>query len=91
MHLILVERCFDVFIFMVLYSSSAVFNGEMPRPKVTKFISGDDLEDDFLNNETLNGDKDKSSGSKVGSASESTESHVKPKKKQGPKVVNFVG
>ncbi|KAB1210678.1 hypothetical protein CJ030_MR6G009118 [Morella rubra] len=71
--------------------NTSVFNGEMPRPKVTKFISGDDLEDDFLNNETLNGDKDKSSGSKVGSASESTESHVKPKKKQGPKVVNFVG
>ncbi|KAL3653511.1 hypothetical protein CASFOL_003192 [Castilleja foliolosa] len=47
------------------------------RPnRVTKFTSGDDLEDDFVSvvpNEDKQKDKD-----------------VKPKKKQGPKVVNFV-
>lgn len=58
---------------------------------MTKFVSGDDLDDDFLTDDTNSGNKDKSSESKVGSASGSKESHVKPKKKQEPKIVNFVG
>lgn len=66
-------------------------NGERPRGKVTKFVSGDDLEDDFFNDDTHSGNKDMSSESKVGSASDSKESCVKPKKKQGPSIVNFEG
>ncbi|CAA2981603.1 DNA-binding HEXBP [Olea europaea subsp. europaea] len=47
------------------------------RPnRITKFISGDDLEDDFMTVTTSGDDKDKS---------------VKSKNKQGVKVVNFVG
>lgn len=58
---------------------------------MTKFVSGDDLEDDFLANDTNSGNRDNSFESKVGCASGSKESHVKPKKKQEPKIVNFVG
>ena len=55
-----------------------------------KFASGDDLEDDFFTDNKHGGNKDESSESKVGSASNSKESCVKPKKKQGPSIVNFV-
>ncbi|KAJ9679409.1 hypothetical protein PVL29_021365 [Vitis rotundifolia] len=61
------------------------------RPKVTKFVSGDDLDDDFMVADTYTGYKEKSSEAKVHPTPESKNSHVKPKKKQGPKVVNFVG
>ncbi|KAB2596673.1 hypothetical protein D8674_032123 [Pyrus ussuriensis x Pyrus communis] len=65
---------------------------DLPRGKVTKFLSGDDLEDDFsFIDEKKNGvTQDKSAGT-VCPASLSQESTVKSKKKQGPKVVNFVG
>nr|GLL28168.1 DNA-binding protein HEXBP-like [Ipomoea trifida] len=46
---------------------------ETPTGKVTKFTSGDDLEDDFMIDER------------------NEDSSAKSKKKQGPKVVNFVG
>ncbi|KAG6657172.1 hypothetical protein CIPAW_04G071400 [Carya illinoinensis] len=71
--------------------NTSVVKDERPRGRVTKFVSGDDLDDDFLTDDTNSGNKDKSSESKVGSASGSKESHVKPKKKQEPKIVNFVG
>ncbi|KAL5568004.1 hypothetical protein UlMin_024579 [Ulmus minor] len=61
------------------------------RGKVTKFVSGDDLEDDFMINDTQVGKKNKSTEPKAGSASDSQETHLKSKKKQGPKVVNFEG
>jgi len=70
--------------------NTSIVDDERPRGKVTKFVSGDDLEDDFLTDDTYSANKDKPSESKVGSASDSKESHVKPKKKQGPKIVNFV-
>lgn len=63
---------------------------EMPMGKVTKF-SGDDLEDDFMTEDTSNVNKDKSSKLKDTSISDPKDSTVKSKKKQGPKVVNFVG
>ncbi|KAE9589060.1 hypothetical protein Lal_00000075 [Lupinus albus] len=47
--------------------------------KVTKFVSGDDIEDDFVTDDINSGDKNKSS--------KSNEGDVKPKK--GPKVVVF--
>lgn len=58
------------------------------------FGSGDDLEDDFLAEETTTGNKGNTSHSKADSVSEGVQvekNNVKPKKKQGPKVVNFVG
>ena len=58
---------------------------------MTKFVSGDDLDDDFLTEDTYSGNKSKSSESKGGPASDFKESSVKGKTKQGPKVVNFVG
>lgn len=64
---------------------------ERPRGQVTKFISGDDLEDDFMAEDTYGGKKDKSTEPKAGSASNSQGSNLKSKKKKGPKVVNFVG
>ena len=69
---------------------SAYVNEERPRGQVIKFASGDDLEDDFFTDDKHGGNKDESSESKVGSASNSKESCVKPKKKQGPSIVNFV-
>lgn len=57
---------------------------------MTKFVSGDDLDGDFVIEETSSGNKGKSA-SKVGSASDSKEGNVKSKKKEGTKVVNFVG
>lgn len=65
--------------------------GERPTGQVTKFTSGDDLLDDFLTEDANIGNKDKSSTSKVDSTSDSTNAKVKQKKKQGSKVVNFVG
>ncbi|RVW13443.1 Actin-depolymerizing factor 1 [Vitis vinifera] len=52
------------------------------RPKVTKFVSGDDLDDDFMGADTYTGYKEKSSEAKVHPTPESKNSHVKPKKKQ---------
>ncbi|KDP22275.1 hypothetical protein JCGZ_26106 [Jatropha curcas] len=49
--------------------------GERPRPKVTKFISGDELDDDFM---TDGNQKEKSSGNEKS-------------KKQLQRVVNFAG
>nr|XP_043632070.1 uncharacterized protein C683.02c [Erigeron canadensis] len=56
----------------------------MARGQVTKFASGDDLEDDFT---TVDDRKDKTSEPKAAV----NEPNVKAKKKQGTKVVNFVG
>lgn len=69
-----------------------LFSGNEPRGKVTKFASGDDLEDDFsfVGEKTGAKTEDKSSDI-VGSASLPQGSNVKSKKKQGPKIVNFVG
>ncbi|KAK9292342.1 hypothetical protein L1049_020308 [Liquidambar formosana] len=63
---------------------------ERPRGQVTKFISGDDLDDDFMADDTYNSNN-KSSESKVDPASESKGSHVKSKKKVRTKIVNFIG
>ena len=54
---------------------------ERPSGQVTKFVSGDDIEDDFMTDDTYSGDKSKSSKSK--------DSNVMKPKKKGPKVVNF--
>ncbi|KAI3408012.1 uncharacterized protein J3R85_020531 [Psidium guajava] len=62
---------------------------EAPRPQVTKFISGDDLDDDFMMDETP-AKKDKPSAC-VADTSGSKDGHVKAKRKQGTKVVDFVG
>lgn len=62
---------------------------EAQKPKVTKFFSGDDLEDDFIMDETP-AKKDKSSAF-VADNSGSKDGHVKAKRKQGTKVVTFVG
>lgn len=61
------------------------------RPRVTKFTSGDDLDDDFMIGDASSGKKDQSTEPILGSASNPQESPLKSKKKQGPKVVNFVG
>ncbi|XP_062075013.1 uncharacterized protein LOC133779023 [Humulus lupulus] len=62
-----------------------------PRGQVIKFTSGDDLEDDFMAEDTNGSKKDEASEPDLGSVSNSQESNIKSKKKQGPKVVNFVG
>lgn len=62
---------------------------QRPRGKVTKLVSGDDLDDDFnFVDKKRGGATDESVESP---ASHAQESPVKSKKKQGPKVVNFVG
>lgn len=63
------------------------------RRRVTVFGSGDDLLDDFMAEDTRNGNKDNISHSKAGSALGNAveKSNVKPKKKKGHRVVNFVG
>ncbi|XP_010537180.1 PREDICTED: DNA-binding protein HEXBP [Tarenaya hassleriana] len=63
---------------------------EIPRGKVTKLTSGDDLEDDFVMGDTKSNNKNKSSEAKTG-ASDQSRSDANPRKRQGPKVVNFVG
>ncbi|KAJ0098300.1 hypothetical protein Patl1_20125 [Pistacia atlantica] len=60
---------------------------DMPRGQVTKFVSGDDLDGDFVIEETSSGNKDKSA-SKVGPVSDFKDGNVKSKKKQGTKVAN---
>jgi len=59
---------------------------------VTKFLSGDDLEDDFI---MVDEDKVKKEPKKTTKsdpiASQANHNQTKVKKKQGPKVVNFVG
>ncbi|CAK9169496.1 unnamed protein product [Ilex paraguariensis] len=64
---------------------------ERPRGKVTKFFSGDDLEDDFTTEDTNSDKKAKSDESKGGAVSDLKGSSLKLKKKQGDKVVNFLG
>lgn len=59
----------------------------MARGQVTKFTSGDDLEDDFT---TIDDGKEKKT-SEPNADITSNEPNVKPKKKQGTKMVNFVG
>ncbi|XVE58535.1 hypothetical protein DITRI_Ditri04bG0177200 [Diplodiscus trichospermus] len=60
---------------------ASIESGERPRGQVTKFTSGDDLEDDFVTREIVSND-----------ASDAKDAKIKPKKrKQGPKVVNFQG
>ncbi|KAM0069237.1 putative transcription factor interactor and regulator CCHC(Zn) family [Helianthus debilis subsp. tardiflorus] len=59
----------------------------MARGQVTKFSSGDDLEDDF----TMIDDGKEKNKSVVKADTASNEPNVKSKKKQGTKVVNFVG
>lgn len=61
------------------------------RPKVTKFVSGDDLDDDFMLADTNTRSDEKPSQAKIHPDPVSETSHVKHKKKQGSKVVNFVG
>jgi hypothetical protein len=54
-----------------------------PRGKLTKF-SGDDLEDDFT--------EEPKSSKKINTSDDSAQNSVEvKKKKQGPKIVNFVG
>ncbi|KAK4799313.1 hypothetical protein SAY86_024678 [Trapa natans] len=72
--------------------SSAIFgiaeDEDRPRPQVTRFFSGDDLEDDFAMDTTSTDKKHKVSASAGHSSLKDGE--LKPKKK-GPKVINFVG
>lgn len=63
--------------------SAAARLEDRPTGQVTKLTSGDDLDDDFMaedSNVTL-----------TPVADNIKENDVKPKKKKGPKVVNFVG
>ncbi|KAI4363649.1 hypothetical protein MLD38_019839 [Melastoma candidum] len=65
--------------------SRRVFESEeMPRPQVTKFTSGDDLEDDFAVDK-------KEVASSTADATSTGSGHAKTKKKPGTKIVNFVG
>ncbi|XVF50827.1 hypothetical protein PTKIN_Ptkin04bG0134700 [Pterospermum kingtungense] len=59
---------------------ASVESGERPVGQVTKFISGDDLEDDFMTQDSTDHD-----------TSDAKDAKIKTKKKQGPKVVNFQG
>ncbi|KAF5731162.1 hypothetical protein HS088_TW19G00767 [Tripterygium wilfordii] len=70
------------------YNSLTEYGG---RPKVTKFVSGDDLEDDFLTVGTTGGNKEKASESADVPSSDLGDVNTKSKKIKGPKVVNFVG
>ncbi|KAG4998239.1 hypothetical protein JHK85_029678 [Glycine max] len=57
---------------------------ERPMGQVTKFVSGDDIEDDFMTDDIHSGDKKK--------LAKSTEDPVKPKKKkEGPKELGRIG
>ncbi|CAI9092226.1 OLC1v1027415C1 [Oldenlandia corymbosa var. corymbosa] len=56
---------------------------EIPRNQVKKFVSGDDLEDDFMTVKASTDENDK--------ISDSNTKNVKSKTKKGTKVVNFVG
>ena len=69
----------DVIWLITLFFLSVLRTDERPSGQVTKFVSGDDMDDDFTT-EVKSEDKNKSAKSEDG--------NVKPKK--GPKVVNFV-
>lgn len=69
-------------IFYVWLSAVSVDMADRPRPQVTKLMSGDDLEDDFVMD-----DKSTAKKNTIVDPSEPENS----KKKQGTKVVNFVG
>ncbi|PQM40863.1 hypothetical protein Pyn_02379 [Prunus yedoensis var. nudiflora] len=60
-----------------------------PRGKVTKLVSGDDLDDDFSFVDKKHGGAKDEPVDIVGSASHSQESPVKSKKKQGPQSSEF--
>ncbi|RZC70941.1 hypothetical protein C5167_034102 [Papaver somniferum] len=62
------------------------------KPRVTKIVGGDDLEDDFMMEEADEGNKSTSLSTNIASLGVQNEKYaaVKPKK-QGPKVVNFFG
>lgn len=62
---------------------------ERPRGQITRFISGDDLEDDFMAGDTFSGNKDTSSEPMT--PAPDSKRNVKLKTRQGTKVVNFVG
>lgn len=62
---------------------SAFEQGERPTPKLTKFVSGDELDDDFMTENSNVIQQEKPSDSK--------DTQAKSKKKQGHKVVNFPG
>ncbi|KAJ4950231.1 hypothetical protein NE237_027063 [Protea cynaroides] len=68
---------------------------EWPRKQVTSLVRGDELEDDFYDPIVEDTDNSNKNASKSKLTSVSLEvaknSHVKSKKKQGPKVVNFIG
>ncbi|KAI3955200.1 hypothetical protein MKW92_047783 [Papaver armeniacum] len=62
------------------------------KPRVTKIVSGDDLEDDFMMEEADEGNKSTSMSTNSASLGVQNEKYVAVKpKKQGPKVVNFFG
>ncbi|KAF2320367.1 hypothetical protein GH714_027304 [Hevea brasiliensis] len=58
----------------------AIEKGERPSPKVTKFVSGDELDDDFVTENTNGIQQEKPADSK--------DSHAESKKKQGHRVAN---
>lgn len=62
---------------------------DRPTGQVTKLTSGDDLDDDFTMEDAHTGDAEQPADEKIPSLV--PESNEKAKKKQGPKVVNFVG
>lgn len=71
---------------------SGAFKQEESRPQVTKFLSGDDLEDDFIMEDEDKAKKEPKKTAKSDPiASQASHNQTKVKKKQGPKVVNFVG
>ncbi|KAJ6410824.1 hypothetical protein OIU84_007558 [Salix udensis] len=72
------------------FGRGAIGRDIRPTGRVTKFISGDELGDDFMTENMYSFPKDKPTDSK-GVPPDSKDGHVKSKKKQGPKVVNFVG
>ncbi|KAJ6840735.1 uncharacterized protein M6B38_118400 [Iris pallida] len=82
-----------------MFSSTGANNARnlsgTPQGKRTVFHSGDDLEDDFVVQDDKSSKKetDVVSNSGKATAEGGTEKnvHVKPKKEQGPKVVNFFG
>lgn len=68
----------------------ATGNEGRPTGRVTKFVSGDELEDDFMVKDTPTSSKKKKAELKDSHTTYSKDGNVKPKK-QGPKVVNFFG
>ncbi|KAL9375952.1 hypothetical protein Peur_032831 [Populus x canadensis] len=72
------------------FGRGAIGREVRPTGRVTKFVSGDELDDDFMTENMYSIPKDMSTDSKV-VPPDSKDGHVKSKKKQGPKIVNFVG